>query len=166
MSRVHCAVRRSRTQRRRTPPGRAAKRTAGQAGESFPLSPSCPPNTRDQLRRAHDLTLAHDGLVADDDAPIRIQPPFVSCITLFDGAPPASWAVRPDEFRCSPRRLCFAHGMVPPCCSAASALAPERAGMTAVSRGTPRYRSIRCLNRSTRAVNPRKDQPPSRQRRL
>ena len=50
----------------------------------FTRSFSCPPNTRDQLRRAHGLTLVHDD-PADDDAPIRIQPPFVSCITLFGG---------------------------------------------------------------------------------
>jgi len=42
------------------------------------------PNTRDQLRRAHRPRPVHDGL-ADDDASIRIQPPFVSCITLLGG---------------------------------------------------------------------------------
>ena len=52
--------------------------TTGQAGVSGPLFPSCPPNTRDQLRRAHDLTTVHDDLVAGEDATTRVQPPFVS----------------------------------------------------------------------------------------
>ncbi len=42
----------------------------------------CPDNTRDQLRGAHDLALVHDDR-ADDDAPMRFQPPLVSCIALF-----------------------------------------------------------------------------------
>jgi hypothetical protein len=44
-----------------------------------------PPNTRDQLRGVHDLTLEHDD-GADDSAPTRFQPPLVSCIALFGGA--------------------------------------------------------------------------------
>jgi hypothetical protein len=44
-----------------------------------------PPNTRDQLRGAHDLALVHDER-ADHDAPIRLQPPLVSCIALFGGS--------------------------------------------------------------------------------
>ena len=42
----------------------------------------CLSNTGDQLRRAHNLTTDRDD-AADDSASIRIQPPFVSCITLF-----------------------------------------------------------------------------------
>jgi hypothetical protein len=45
---------------------------------------SCPPNTRDQLRGAHDLTLVPDDR-ADHNASTRLQPPLVSCIALFDG---------------------------------------------------------------------------------
>jgi hypothetical protein len=46
---------------------------------------SRPPNTRDQLRGAHDLALVLGERVADDDASTRIQPPLVSCIALFGG---------------------------------------------------------------------------------
>ncbi len=28
--------------------------------------------------------MVHDGIVADGDAPTRLQPPLVSCIALFD----------------------------------------------------------------------------------
>jgi hypothetical protein len=45
-----------------------------------------PSNTRDQLRGAHDLALVHDDLT-DEHVAIRVQPPLVSCIALFDCAP-------------------------------------------------------------------------------
>jgi hypothetical protein len=40
------------------------------------------PNTRDQLRSAHDHTHTHDER-ADESATTRLQPRFVSCIALF-----------------------------------------------------------------------------------
>src|SRR5512147_2234342 len=45
------------------------------------------PNTRDQLRGAHDR--------ADEGASIRVQPPLVSCIALFGDVAhgPAAWLV-------------------------------------------------------------------------
>ena len=46
---------------------------------------SSPPNTRDQLRGAHDLTLGHD-YRADYGAFTRYQPPLVCCIALFAGS--------------------------------------------------------------------------------
>jgi hypothetical protein len=73
------------------------------------------PNTRDQLRGAHDLTLVHDDR-SDDDAPTRIQPPLVSCIALFGSASldpifqphPAGTRVQtvPGELQLHPRNPC------------------------------------------------------------
>jgi len=47
--------------------------------------PSGPPNTRDQLRGAHDLALLPDDR-ADHNAPTRLPPPLVSCIALLGGS--------------------------------------------------------------------------------
>jgi hypothetical protein len=56
-----------------------------QACCSITAAAVCPSNTRDQLRGAHDLTIAHDER-SDDGATIRLRPPFVSCIALFGNA--------------------------------------------------------------------------------
>jgi hypothetical protein len=53
-----------------------------QACCSITAAAVCPSNTRDQLRGAHDLALAHDER-ADHGASTRLQPPLVSCIALF-----------------------------------------------------------------------------------
>ncbi len=68
------------------------------------LSPllSSLPNTRDQLRGAHDLALVHDDR-ADHYAPIRLQPPLVSCIALFDSwFTPAGLPWRTGRAVCNP----------------------------------------------------------------
>ena len=52
-----------------------------------------PHDTRDQLRGAHDRALVHDDR-ADHGASTRLQPPLVSCIALFGGAPRALRAVK------------------------------------------------------------------------
>jgi hypothetical protein len=44
--------------------------------------PGCLPNTRDQLRGAHDLALVHNDR-ATHGASTRLQPPLVSCIALL-----------------------------------------------------------------------------------
>jgi hypothetical protein len=69
---------------------------------SVPRSPYEASNTRDQLRGAHDLALVHDDPVGDDDASTRPQPPLVSCIALFGGAPRASRAGDAMRRRCRP----------------------------------------------------------------
>jgi len=86
-----------------------ASKTAGSASRNAvpgcPVSAhaSCPPNTRDKLRGAHDPTMALGGSepVAAHlyHAPLRLHPPLVSFIALFDGAValctlPLRWPLR------------------------------------------------------------------------
>ena len=67
------------------------------AAHSFP--PPRPPNTRDQLRGVHDLTLVHDDR-ADHGATIRLQPPLVTWTALFDGASIIRWCHPIGAFYC------------------------------------------------------------------
>ena len=66
---------------------------------ALPIS-DCPPNTRDQLRGAHDLTLVHDER-AEYGASTRLQPPLVSCIALLGDAA----ALEESESRVSANRF-------------------------------------------------------------